>query len=379
MSKELENLPAFDPSRPYNALPPLPPRADIETTAIMRKCVAASRALAELKQACGLVPNADVIINTIPLREARDSSAIENIITTNDRLFRYAGIDERGADPETKETLRYRRALWEGYQELKSRPLTTNTATKVCQTIKGTKLDIRKTPGTALTNDATGETIYTPPEGENLLRDKLKNWEAFLHGDEGIDPLIKMAIGHYQFEAIHPFTDGNGRTGRVVNILYLIDRGLLDIPVLYLSRHIIANKNDYYGLLAGVTENGDWEAWIIYMLDAVKQTAEWTTAKIRGIKELLDHTLEYVSEAAPKTYRHELVELIFVQPYSRIGHITDAKIAKRRTASTYLKEFCKIGVLEEYKAGRNKLFIHAKFLKLLMSDEHQFDPYKMES
>lgn len=249
-------------------------------------------------------------------------------------------------------------------------------AIALCQTIKGSELGIRKTPGTTLTNEATGEVMYTPPEGEALLWAMLKNWEDFLHNADEIDPLIRMAIGHYQFEAIHPFPDGNGRTGRVLNILYLIDKGLLTIPVLYLSRYIITKKDDYYGLLAKVTREGAWEAWIIYMLDAVMQTAEWTTAKIRGIKALLDHTTQYVSRTSPKIYRYELIELIFLQPYCRIGHVIDAGIARRRTASGYLKKLCDIGVLKEVKAGRDKLFIHTKYLELLMSEEHQFEKYQ---
>lgn len=376
MSTKRKNINIFDPAKPYNDLPPLPPKADIETKTIMRKCVAASRALAELKSASELIPNADVLINTIPLREARDSSAIENIVTTNDTLFRYAGLNELGADPATKEALRYRRALWEGYQELLKRPLSTNVALRICQTIKNTNLNIRKTTGTTLANDKTGKIIYTPPVGETLLKDKLKNWEIFLHEYEEIDPLIKMAIAHYQFEAIHPFPDGNGRTGRVLNILYLIDKRLLDIPVLYLSRYIIENKDDYYSLLSKVTKDGAWEKWIIYMLDAVEQTAQWTTSKIRAIKELMDHTLEYVSDASPKIYRYELIELIFVQPYCRINYLTEAGIAKRQTASNYLRELCKIGVVEEFKSGRDKLFIHTKYLDLLIDDHHKFKSYK---
>lgn len=376
MSTKRKNINIFDPAKPYNDLPPLPPKADIETKTIMRKCVAASRALAELKSASELIPNADVLINTIPLREARDSSAIENIVTTNDTLFRYAGLNELGADPATKEALRYRRALWEGYQELLKRPLSTNVALRICQTIKNTNLNIRKTTGTTLANDKTGKIIYTPPVGETLLKDKLKNWEIFLHEYEEIDPLIKMAIAHYQFEAIHPFPDGNGRTGRVLNILYLIDKRLLDIPVLYLSRYIIENKDDYYSLLSKVTKDGAWEKWIIYMLDAVEQTAQWTTSKIRAIKELMDHTLEYVSDTSPKIYRYELIELIFVQPYCRINYLTEAGIAKRQTASNYLRELCKIGVVEEFKSGRDKLFIHTKYLDLLIDDHHKFKSYK---
>lgn len=365
----------FDPSRPFNGLPPLPPQADVETHAILKQCIEARRALAELKQAGELIPNQDVLINTIPLREAKDSSEIENIITTDDRLFRYAATQGTGADPHTRETLRYRTALFEGYQSIRDRPLTTSTAVKICRTIRGIDLDIRRTPGAALISSAPGQIIYTPPEGEHLIRGLLGNWERFLHENTEIDPLIRMAVGHYQFEAIHPFTDGNGRTGRVLNILFLVGEGLLEIPVLYLSRYIIENRDDYYRLLLEVTTEDRWQPWILYMLAAVADTAKWTTAKIRAIRNLIEGTCEYVSIVRPRIYSRDLVELICIQPYCRIAHLMDAGIAKRETASRYLKELCAIGLLEEVKIGREKLFIHMKFLKLLMEEENEFPPY----
>lgn len=368
-------MPRFDPSRPYNELPPLPPKADIETHAILKQCIEARSALAELKQAGELIPNQDVLINTIPLREAKDSSAIENIVTTDDKLFRYAAMQEQDADPNTKETLRYRTALHEGYRNIRSRPLTTATAVKICQTIRGIDLDIRNMSGTALKNSATGKIIFTPPEGERLLRDQLGNWEAFLHANTEIDPLIRMAVGHYQFEAIHPFTDGNGRTGRVLNILFLISENILDIPVLYLSRYIIDNRSDYYRLLLEVTAENRWEPWILYMLTAAENTAKWTTAKIRAIKKLTEHTSDYTNAVKHNIYSRELIELIFIQPYCRIVHLTEAGIAQRATASKYLKQLCAIGVLKEIKVGREKFFIHPKFLKLLMDEENEFPPY----
>ena len=368
-------MPTFDATRPFNRLPPLPPKADIETRAILKQCIEARSALAELKQAGELIPNQDVLVNTIPLREAKDSSAIENIVTTDDKLFHYAAMQEKDADSSTKETLRYRTALFEGYQNIQNRPLTAATAVKVCQTILGVNLDIRNTPGTALKNIVTGKIIYTPPEGEPLLRDKLSNWETFVHTNTELDPLTRMAVGHYQFEAIHPFTDGNGRTGRVLNILFLIGENLLVIPVLYLSRYIIENKDDYYRLLLEVTTKNQWEPWVLFMLRAVEYTAKWTTKKIRAIKNLVEHTSNYVSAAKPSIYRLELIELTFIQPYCRIAHVIDAGIAQRVTASKYLKELCAIGVLEEFKFGRDKLFIHPKFLKLLMNEENEFLPY----
>lgn len=359
----------FQPDRPYDSLPPLPPRADLETRAVLKACIEARAALAELKQAGHTLPNQAILINTIPLLEARASSEIENVVTTTDRLFRFAQDDRESlADPATKEALRYRTALYRGYQSLKRRPLSTATAVEVCRTIKGVNLDIRRVPGTALAGDATGSVIYTPPQGEALLRKLLANWERFLHEATDLDPLIRMAVGHYQFEAIHPFTDGNGRTGRVLNLLFLVDQGLLDLPVLYLSRSIIQSKSDYYRLLLAVTTDGQWDDWLHYMLKAVDETARWTTAKIRAIRELLEETADLVRKKRPAVYSRELVELIFVQPYCRIGNIVESGIAKRQTASVYLKELSDIGVLKEVKAGREKLFINPRLMTLLTAE-----------
>lgn len=369
----------FDPGKAYNQLPPLPPQTDIESKAILKKCVTAGAALAELKQAGGLIPNQAVLINTIPLLEARDSSEIENIVTTTDKLFQYAeqqhGQHYAGADPATKEALRYRTALYQGYQSLERRPLSTATAVAICATIKGVDMDIRRVPGITLANEATGKTIYTPPEGEALLREYLANWENFIHNHPHIEPLVRMAVSHYQFEAIHPFTDGNGRTGRVLNLLFLIEQGLLEIPILYLSRYIIQNKSNYYQYLLDVTTDQQWEQWILYMLDAVEQTANWTRAKIIAIRDLMEHTAGHVRNTLPTIYSRELVELTFVQPYCRITNLVDANIAKRQTASVYLKQLSEIGVLKEIRVGREKLFIHPKLMRLLTQDNNEFEKY----
>ena len=378
MSKKIEKInmsaKGWNPGRPYNELPLLPPAAEVETRAVLKQCITARAALAELKQAGELIPNQAVLVNTLPLLEARASSEIENIVTTSDALFRHAG-NEAQADPATKEALRHSRALFEGYAALKKTPLNTRTAEQVCTTIKGVQMSVRRTPGTTLKNDATGEVIYTPPEGEALLRDKLANWERFLHNETDIDPLIRMAVGHYQFEAIHPFTDGNGRTGRVLNSLFLIQEGLLTLPILYLSRYIIQNKADYYRLLLQVTREGDWESWLLYVIKGVEETASWTTAKIAAIRALSEHTAEHVRDSLPKVYSHELVNLIFALPYCRIGSLTDAGIAKRQTASQYLKQLAEIGVLTEMEAGKEKLFIHPKLMQLLTRDDNKFTRY----
>jgi Fic family protein len=363
---------AFDPSQPYNDLPALPPRVDLESRAILKACIEARAAVAELKAAGQLIPNQGVLINSIPLLEAQASSEIENIVTTADQMFLFDGVSEGEADPATKEALRYRAALWEGYQALTTRPLSTNTAVQICRAIKGVDMGIRTTPGTTLSNHQTHQVIYTPPEGEALLREKLANWEQWMHGllpgAEGIDPLIRMAAGHYQFEAIHPFTDGNGRTGRVINLLYLVEQGLLDIPVLYLSRYILRNRADYYRGLQSVTEAGAWEPWVLYMLRGVTETARWTMNKIVAVKGLLEETAERMRRDASQIYSRELAELVFVRPYCRITHVVDSGLAKRQTASVYLRQLSHIGILREHKIGREKIFLNPAFMDLLKRD-----------
>jgi Fic family protein len=370
----------FDPSRPYNDLPLLPPTHEIDTKPILNKCIAANRELGRFREAAKRIPNQDVLINSIPLREAKDSSAIENIVTTNDKLFRFANVDIEHADPATRETLRYRTALLRGFNDIKTRPLTTQTAITVCRIIKNVDLDIRRIPGTTIENKTTGEVIYTPPSGADVIRDKLSNWERFLHDADGIDPLIRMAVGHYQFEAIHPFADGNGRTGRALNILFLIDKKLLDLPILYLSRHINAKRNDYYSLLRGVTASAEWAPWILFMLDAVEETSRWTTEKIAAIEALLGETVRHVKTTLPKLYTRELVELLFTQPYCRTNDLIRLKFAgHRNTASKYLKDLAASGVLEHRKEGREALYINKKFLDLLTRDGNRFTPYQLDS
>ena len=361
----------FNPEVPYNSLPELPPPLElIETTEILKKCIKARVALAELKQAAELIPNAAVLVNTIPLLEARASSEIENIVTTTDKLFEYADIAEDRADAATKEALRYRTALFEGSKMVLRGMLTTDMAIHICSTIKGLDLDIRSESGTKLKKRLTGEIIYTPPEGQKLLISKLDNWADFMHHSTEIDPLVRLAVQHYQFEAIHPFADGNGRTGRILNILFLVEHGLLNSPILYLSRYIIRNKGPYYELLLKVTREQAWTQWIMFILNGVEETCIWTTEKIKAIRELMEHTAEFVQHKLPKIYTWELVELLFKQPYCRIGNLVDAGIAKRQTASVYLKLLCEAGVLKEIKSGRENIFVHPKYIDLLTGEEN---------
>ena len=369
MAKPTKPLPKplnqWNPEAPYNELPLLPPTADLETKAILKQCITARAALAELKQAAELIPYQGMLINTVPLLEAQASSEIENIVTTTDRLFQFRNADDH-ADPATKEALRYSHALLEAFREMTRRPLSTRTAEQVCSIIKGKEMLVRRVPGTALSRGE--EIIYSPPVGEDRLRKLLANWEKFLHGSRDLDPLIRMSVGHYQFEAIHPFTDGNGRTGRVLNGLFLIQESLLTLPILYLSRFIIQNKADYYRLLRKVTSHNAWEEWVLYMLRGVEETAYWTTAKIGAIRKLTSLTAEHMKAKASKIYSLELVHLIFEMPYCRIQNLVEAKICERQAASRYLKQLVEIGVLEEQAAGREKVFLHPKLLTLLTRD-----------
>ena len=361
----------FKPDLPYNDLPSLPPPLElIETTDILKKCIDARVSVAELKQAAELIPNAAVLVNALPLLEARASSEIENIVTTTDKLFEFMEVAEDRADAATKEALRYRTALFEGTKMVRRRMLTTDMAIQICSTIKDMELDLRAEPGTQLRNRRTREVIYTPPVGQPELQRLLDDWARFMHEETSIDPLVRMAIQHYQFEAIHPFSDGNGRTGRILNILFLVEQGLLDSPILYLSRYIIANKAEYYRLLLEVTRDQAWGQWIMYMLEGVQETCTWTTDKIKAIRELMEHTSQYVQKLLPKVYSWELVEALFKQPYCRINNLVTAGIAKRQTASVYLKQLCEIGVLKEHKSGRETLFVHPKYIELLTGEEN---------
>ena len=357
----------FDPKKPYNDLPLLPPKVEIETRTILRKAITTGRALAELKGLGATIPNQAVLVNSLILQEARSSSEIENIVTTNDSLFRAFTADTSKIDPGTKEVLRYREALWEGFTDLKKRPvLSTNLFIKLVRTIRENQSGIRNIPGTVVSNAVTGDIIYTPPEGETVIRDKLKNMEEYIHAEDDVDPLIKLAVIHYQFESIHPFSDGNGRTGRIINILFLVFKDLIDLPVLYLSKYIIENKSDYYRLVRGVTEHQEWEPWILYMLDAVEQTALYTRDKIIGIRDLMEETLRLAREKLPeRVYSKELIETLFHQPYTKGRFLEDAGIAKRKTAAEYLKELEAVGILKNYKMGREILYLNTKLYKLL--------------
>ena len=359
----------FDRTKAYNTLPPLPPQIDLESKTVLKKCVRAHRALASLKSSGNLIPNQDILINSLPLREAQDSSEIENIVTTGDKLYK-AAILPPGAsiDLQTKEVLRYRTALRRGYDLLKDQSLSMELLLQVCEVLLDHEVQFRNNSGTQLGNKALGVVVYTPPDGGDILLEKLNRLGDYIHkpNDDQLDPLVRLALIHYQFEAIHPFEDGNGRTGRIFNILYLVGQGLLDIPVLYLSHFIIEHKKDYYRLLRDVTEKQEWEPWVLFMLSAVEETSIRTCQRILAIRHLLEETTTMCRTNLPRQiYSKELIEMIFVQPYCKIQFVVDAGIAQRQTAADYLKALEEIGVLKSEREGREKLFSNPALLKVL--------------
>lgn len=354
----------FDRDHPFNDLPPLPPPGSVETPAVLKKAIGASRALAELKGMAERMPNQAMLIDSLVLQEARASSEIENILTTNDEVYKAASDEAFAASPETKEVLRYREALNHGFRQIRTRPLATGLFVEMARIIKEADFDVRRTPGTRIAN-VRGETVYTPPEGESLIRDKLRDLEVFMHADDELDVLVKMALVHYQFEAIHPFPDGNGRTGRIVNLLYLVDRGLLNLPVLYLSRYIIEHKAAYHDGLRRVTEEGAWEDWVLYMLDAVEQTSVRTQRQIVDILGLMERVREGVQREAANIYSKDLIEQVFRQPYCKIHFLEQAGMGTRQTCAKYLRELERLGVLQGRKIGREVYFINTALFELL--------------
>jgi len=357
----------YNASKPHNSLPQLPPKVELETKDVLKASILANRALAKLDGSIKQLPNPTVLIDTIGLQEAKASSEIENIITTHDELYQSAVADRKVEDRATKEVLFYKEALWYGYEQVKKRGIiTSNLFIKLVQLIKQNQAGIRTLPGTQIKNDRTGEVVYTPPEGETIIRDKLKDLEQFINiPDDGLDPLIKMALIHYQFEAIHPFADGNGRTGRILNIIYLAQEGLISLPVLYLSRYIIEHKAEYYRKLREVTEKEAWHEWILYMVKAIESTSVITLSKIESITEAINLTGKNIESKIPKIYSKDLVELLFQRPYCKRQFIEDAGIAKLKTAGTYLAELERIGILKSVQVGKEKLYLNDKLLSIL--------------
>jgi len=355
----------FQHNIPFDNLPKLPPKASIESPRLLKRAANARGGLGELKGVSKLLPNETILLNTLILEEARDSSEIENIVTTRDKLYRALASGSKNVDPATKEVLRYRSALWKGFGLVQEKGfISTNMIVDIQKGLIENNAGIRKLSGTKLANAKTGEVIYTPPEGEGIIRELLGNFETFLNGKTELDPLIAMAVLHYQFEAIHPFYDGNGRTGRIVNVLYLVLKGLLDLPILYVSSFIINRKTDYYRLLLRVTTHGEWEPWIMFMLEAVEATAIDTVKKVNAIRDSLEETIEEVREKLPRIYTKELVELLFHQPYSKVAFLVDANLAERKAAARYLNALEQIGLLKAKKVGKEKIFLNQRLFDL---------------
>lgn len=360
---------SFNRDTPYNSLPELPPSGQIESIDILKKCISVTRSLAELKDLGKSIPNQAILIDSIVMQEARFSSEIENIVTTNDRLYKAASKEYPSVDPSTKEVLNYRAALKYGFEYIQNRPLNKSTLIEITRILTNRRSVIRSVPGTKIVNPESGEVFYTPPEGKQRILGYLANLEDFLHKNTGLDPLVKMCIAHYQFEAIHPFYDGNGRAGRIMNILYLVSENLLDLPVLYLSRYIIDNKQKYYLLLREVTEKNYWKKWILFLLEGIEQMSDSTAAKIREIHNLFLNTLEQAKKKLPaKVYSKELIEMIYMLPYIRISNLVEHDIAKRQTASEYLKALSDAGFLKLQTEGKEKIYINTELLSLLQKD-----------
>lgn len=353
---------------PYNELPLLPPKAEFETRAVLKAVIRARAALASMDEASRRMPNPMVLVNSISLLEAQASSEIENIVTTTDELFRFAHDAADSASAGTKETLRYRTALFGGLQAIADRPISINTAIEVCTNIHQRDMGVRKLPGTYIGNQSTGAAIYTPPTSEKVILDKLGNWVDFVHTDADYDPLVVMAICHYQFEAIHPFADGNGRTGRILNVLQLVAAELLRDPILYLSRYIIQNKDEYYRLLLAVTTDAAWEEWILFVLKGIEETARRTLAKIDAIQELQTAIRLQIKEHTTAGSNSDLIDVLFENPYARIADVVSRCGVSRPTATGWLNALVDRGILVDLKVGRERLFINNQFMRILSRD-----------
>jgi Fic family protein len=352
---------------PYMKLLKLPPlREKVETIEILRQTTKATAALAELKGIAKTIPNQAMLINAIVLQEAKDSSEIENIITTQYELYKALTVNKTAVSVETKEVVNYRKAIFHGFDLVKEQGfIKVNDIVSIQQQLVDNTAGIRSTPGTVLKNDTTGEVVYTPPQDKDEILELLTNFINNYNQQDDLSPLINLAILHFQFESIHPFYDGNGRTGRILNILYLMLNELIDVPILYLSSYIIDNKAEYYRLLNQTNRTGKWQEWIMFMLKAVECTSKKTIIKITNIKNQLDLTILKVQEKAPKVYRKELVELLFEQPYSKIDFVVNKLGVERKAASRYLKELENIGVLKSQKVGREILYVNKELIEIL--------------
>jgi Fic family protein len=355
-------------NKAFNNLPMLPPKKSVvETIAILKQESKSAVALAELKGLTNTLPNPNILINAVILKEAQASSGIENVITTQDKLYQALYAKSAKPDLATKEVLRYREALLMGARLIKEKGfLNTNGIIALQKELEENNAGLRKLPGTALINDLTNEVIYTPPDNFDTISNLMKNLEEYLNIDaDDISPLIKLAIQHYQFESIHPFYDGNGRTGRIINVLYLILKGLLNEPVLYLSSYIIQNKGDYYRLLQEVRTKYNWEDWILYVLKGIEQTAQSTIEQINKINLLFNETQKLVQEKLPRIYSKDLIEQLFIHPYCKIEFLVENLKLNRKTAGSYLKTLEDLEILAAETKGKEVIYVNTELYKLL--------------
>ena len=354
-SPEISPLTAIDPAR-------------IETPAVLRRLAAASRQLAELKGVAASIPHQGILINTLGMQEAKDSSAIENIVTTHDELFRDAAFPEAAGNPAAKEVLHYRQALRVGYDAVRSSGLLTlNHILQIQAELERNSAGFRRVPGTTL-KDGAGRVVYTPPQDAGRVEAHMRDLERFINDDAAFeaDPLVKMALIHHQFESIHPFYDGNGRTGRILNVLYLVKHGLLDTPVLYLSRHIVRTKGDYYRLLQAVRDDGAWEAWVVYLLTAVEATAREGIATVQAIKAAL-FDYKHRIRAGYRFYSQDLINNLFTHPYTKIQFVEDELGVSRLTATKYLDALADGGFVVKRRVGRSNYYINVALNAILTS------------
>jgi len=366
----------YDRTKPYNDLPLLPQKEPIHTNVeVLNKLVIASRALSAANSSLHRLPNPYMLINTIALQEAKESAAIENIFTTEDELYLAASdtIQEDKANLATKEVLHYREALWKGYTLMQeSNQVDSASVLGIFREVKNTAHGFRSPASQVVIKRGQsefrpGSVVYTPPRGEGIVEKLLENLFDYMNDDEAypIDPLLKMCVAHYQFEAIHPFPDGNGRTGRILNLLYLVNKGLIDKPVLYLSKYIIKHKDGYYHYLAQVTQTGNWKGWLLYMLSAIEETAKLTSYLIDSINSQMEATLAHAKPKI-KWYNKEVNELLFSQPYLKPKLVGDKlNITSRTTLTRYFKELVAVGVLSERKIGRDVFYINDDLLRIM--------------
>lgn len=356
---------------PTYILPALPPQVELETVPVLKALARANRALAELKGRAATIPNQGILIDTLALQEAKASSEIENIVTTQDELFQAELFPDAPGSPAAKEVALYRDALRLGYRRLlETDGLIPNSALiDMFRLLKGRDDGFRVTPGTTLRNEATGETVFVPPQDARLIVSLMTDLERFVNDDEvsPLDPLIKMALIHHQFESIHPFPDGNGRIGRILNVLYLTRTGLLDIPILYLSRHITRTKGQYYRLLQAVRTDGRWEEWLLYMLEAVALTAETTLRLVEGIRDQMADMKHRMRDQLPKLYSQDMLNNLFRHPYTRIDYVQqELGLKARQTAARYLDTLAEYGFVEKRTIGRNNYYINVALVRLFL-------------